>query len=288
MIFLYSIFVFWGPIISAFLPTSFGNINLIWAIFFVLIMAFLLWQILRQKKIRLFNLWLCFVVTFCIVEVSSVAWSAHYYYNVEIIKVLFARYIAPVIVTFIALNLFDSESQYRKAIKYLLSAALFLSLFALAQVTFGFQTLFSPLNTFETYRASGTFQNANGLAIFLVLTIPHLLYGISCNAISKKIGWSCIAIIFIGILCTVSRKGIITAWLVLLLYFILRKDFKKIVKLCFVTIVAVTILSGYMFVAQRFTEKKLVAEFAGKYAMSVAGVDMFLKNPFIGLGVCRT
>lgn len=284
MIFLFSLLVFFGPIISALLPNISGKINAIWIIFFLLIFLFYIKLIISRKIAGSFNLWLCFILFFCIVEVMSVSWSPFYSYDSGLIQQLFARYVTPVFVAVIAFNLFNSEKEYSKAIKYLLVAALILAFFALIQVLFDLQTLFSPGNKYEPYRASATFQNANGLAIFLVLTIPHLLYGISRELIPKKVGWISIAIVIIGIICTVSRKGMITAWLVLFLYFILKKETKKIIMLSLVTVVAAAILSGSMLVSQRFTEQKIESQFAGKKVLVMAGVNMFLKNPILGLG----
>ncbi|EFK96827.1 O-antigen polymerase [sediment metagenome] len=197
---------------------------------------------------------------------------------------LFAQFIAPVLIVFIGLQLFVSEKEYHRVIRYVLISAVILSLFAIFQTIFGYQTLFSKENTYEAYRASATFQNANSLAIYLVLTIPHLLYAINREIISKKIGWVSVVIILVGIITTVSRKGMITAWLVIFLYFLLKKQFRKLVFLSIFTIVAITILSGYMLVAQRFSKKELEIQVAGKHALVMAGVDMFKKNPFIGLG----
>jgi O-antigen ligase len=250
----------------------------------MLVLLFSINQAISKKPIVPVNLWIGIITFFCIIEVSSVSWSVYYSYDIKTIERLFAQYIAPVVVTSIALNLFNSEKKYHEAIKYLLVSALFLAGLAVSQVFFSFQTLFSPENVYETYRASATFRNANALAVFLVLTIPHMLYGISREVISKKIGWTSIAIIFVGIICTVSRKGIITAWIVLFLYFILKKDFKKIVRLGLATAVAIMIFSGYTLFSQRFTADKMETQVIGKHAMVMAGVDMFLKNPIIGSG----
>jgi O-antigen ligase len=214
----------------------------------------------------------------------SVSWSPNYFYDIETVKYLFARYVAPVVIAFIALNLFVSENEYQKAIRYLLVAALLLALLSVFQIIFGFQGLFQPRDAYESFRASGTFQNPNSLAIFLVLTMPHLLYGINRKILPKKMGWAGIMIITAGIVCTVSRKGIVTAWIVLFLFFVLTKQLKKIMLLFVVTIIATSVFSGYMLVSQRFTEKKIKTQITGKYTMTIAGVDMFLKNPIIGHG----
>jgi len=284
MVFLFSLLVFFGPIISALLPNITGKVNAVWLIFFLLIFLFYIKIIISRKITGSFNLWLCFTLLFCIVEVMSVSWSPYYFYDSGLMQQLFARYVTPVFVAIIAFNLFNTEKKYSKAIKYLLIAALMLAFFALIQMIFGLQTLFSAWNKYEPYRASATFQNPNGLAIFLVLTIPHLLYGISREIIPKKVGWFSIAMIIVGIICTVSRKGIITAWLVLFLYFTLNKEAKKIFVLSIATVVAVAILSLTTLVSQRFTEEKIGSQFAGKQVLVSAGVDMFLKNPILGLG----
>ena len=89
-------------------------------------------------------------------------------------------------------------------------------------------------------------------------------------------------LIIVGIICTVSRKGIITAWLVLFLYFTLNKEAKKIFVLSIATVVAVAILSLTTLVSQRFTEEKIGSQFAGKQVLVSAGVDMFLKTLYLG------
>lgn len=265
------------PIGMAFTPKIFGDISLIWIVFYLLVLVFII-QYAIKSDIKFFNKWILILIVYSLIVFASVSWTNHYFYDLHTIERLFARFIAPLVIAIIALYLFRQKENVHMYIKYLMIAAFILSLTGICQMFFGGAT------ADEEFRSSATFMNPNGLAIFLVLTIPSIIYGIEKKIMPKSFGWMVIASVIAGIICTVSRKGIITMAIAFLIYYILKKQFKRVALLGVVFAFLVVIVSGYTIIAQRFTQEQLHRQFEGKANMTFTGLKMFKKHPIIGLG----
>jgi O-antigen ligase len=261
----------------AFIPKIFGDISLIWIVFYLLVLVFII-QYAINSDIKFFNKWILILIVYSLIVFASVSWTNHYFYDLHTIERFFARFIAPLVIAIIALYLFRQKENVHIYIKYLMIAAFILSLTGICQMFFGGATVD------EEFRSSAMFMNPNGLAIFLVLTIPSIIYGIEKKIMPKSFGWIVIASVIAGIICTVSRKGIITMLIAFLIYYILKKQFKKVVLLGVVFAFLVVIVSGYSIITQRFTQEQLHRHFEGKANMAITGLKMFKKHPIIGLG----
>jgi len=133
-------------------------------------------------------------------------------------------------------------------------------------------------------RAAGTYGNPNRLAIAIVLTIPCLIYAMEKKIISEKIGWIYSVSVVTGIICTVSRKGIIAMVLCYMLYYFLRKNYRRVVTLLIVFAMLAAVVSGYSVVTQRFEKEEFLHQLGVKWEMTKAGGRMFATSPLVGLG----
>ncbi len=285
-IFLFCSFIFFSPIINVLLPKIFEDINIVvWLIFYLLVVSFILRQTFYTKKIPQFNLWLFLILFFHVVVVISITWSGFYSYDVITLQRLFARVFVPFIIVFIAFNLVKGDRELNIIVTFAFASAIILSLISIYQVIFDLQMLFQRPDTNEIYRASGTFSNPNALAIYLVLLIPLILMGFENCIISKKFEFLTLLIISGGVLCTISRKGIGTALISFILFYILKRKWWKLVCLSLVVLIGIVILTthGDMF-TQRLSEKKFEKDLEGKTQMLLAGLTMFKQSPLIGHG----
>jgi O-antigen ligase len=136
----------------------------------------------------------------------------------------------------------------------------------------------------EFIRTTGTRGNSNSLAIALVFSIPCLLYAAEKKIISPKLCTASFILITTGVICTVSRKGLIALVLSIILYYFLSKRYKRVLALIIGIAIVSVLLSGVSTVSHRFEKDELEFHLSGKWAMTLAGWDMFLNNPGAGLG----
>jgi O-antigen ligase len=181
----------------------------------------------------------------------------------------------------VALSLFEEEVHVRTYLRHLMIAACVLSLIALYQ----FQYRVNVFTATGSTRATGTLGNPNDVAAFLVLAMPCILCGIDAKLLPKAVAWPIFLTVIGGVLATVSRKGIITMAFSVLLYYVLKKDFKKLL----VIIILFVLLGLKLYgcggrVAIRFTEDQFKREEVGRGAMISAGLGAFLKSPLVGIG----
>jgi len=289
---LFILLVCYMPIIGKYLPaTNFGagipDLGPVRLTSYLLIFVFAMESaVIKQTKI--FYKWIGFIIVYTIVVLASVSWS-NYSYSFSVINRIFDTVIVPLIIAIIALNLFSkSEDNIDTYIKNIIIASFILSLMGVLQMLLGGPQNAGNVGLFATsgadQRSTATFANPNTLAIFLVLTIPCLIYAMEKQLVPTIFGKIISASIVGGIICTISRKGAATAILAFCLYYFLKGRFKKIVVTGFVVLVLASILSGYVFISQRFSEDKLDKHFAGKWVMTVAGFEMYKESPLIGLG----
>ena len=274
---LYIVFVCYVPLAGTYVPKIFGDVSLAWLSFYLLLLAFVM-QLSMKPPFRIFNPWIGILTFYTIIVVSSVLWASYESYDLFTVKRLFARYWAPILVVFIAINLFTDESAVRKYTKHISLAALLLSLIAIYEI------IFRESLADDRFRASASFENPNGLAIFLVLTIPCITYAIENRVFSRKIGWTITAAVIGGVISTVSRKGMITMVVVFLMCYLLRRQFRKAAFILVLFTGIAVLFSGYQIISGRFTEEKFQCEFQGKTNMAYLGWKMFKRSPLIGLG----
>ena len=278
---LYILLVCYMPILDKYLPkTDFGpgipDIGPVRFFSYLLIVAFGI-ETAIKKQTRFFSKWASIIGFFSIVVLASVSWS-NYSYTPEVIQSIFNTIFIPLIIVIIGLNLFTESENINVYIKNLLVSACILSLISIYQMILGNSLVLGQL------RSTGTLGNPNLLAIFLVLVIPCLIYAVEKQIVSKRIGWVVSASLVVGIVCTVSRKGMATAILAYCIYYFYKRKIKKILVVGFIVLTLTVMLSGYAVISGRFSQEALDNQFAGKWAMTYAGWQMYKKSPLIGRG----
>jgi len=274
---LYVTFVCYSPVVGNLTPRLYGDIKLEWLLFYTLLIFFFVMQCIR-KSLRLGGPLFFAVLLYCSIVLISVQWAPNYNYDLHTLTRIFARVISPMIILFIAMNIFSDKKASDYYIKHLLWAACFISLINI------YQMLFGEACGDENFRASANFLNPNGVAMFLVLTLPCLLYAFEKRVLNKKLAFLFMAINAGGIISTVSRKGIFSMVLVYLLFYLFKKRFKKLIIVSVMILLVVIGLSGYRVVSHRFDLEEIRKQYIGKYEMTKAGLKMFLDSPVMGLG----
>lgn len=270
-------FVCYVPIFMQVLPrVEILNIQYT-SIFFCLLLPIFLVYSNTKNDFAVLSKWTTIIAIYSIVVVASVSWSKYYSYDLVRLKFFFYSLFIPFSIATIALKLFKDKDNFVVYTRYLCTASLIFSLISIYQLIIGDAT-------YEGYRAAGALGNANGSAIWLVLMIPTIIYGTEKKSIPRLYGYIVLAFSIGGVICTMSRKGIVTMFLSFFIYYLLSKQFKKLIisgTICF--FLALTV-AGYTLISQRFDEKRLVAQFKGRAEMVYAGFDMFKDNIVKGLG----
>jgi hypothetical protein len=260
---LYILLICYVPIVEYFLPsTNFGagipDIGPVRFISYILVMAFLLNIAATKRNIPLNNKWSVNLLCFSIIVLLSVGWSK-VTFNVSTIAAIFDSVFIPFIISLIAFDIFKEKENVDRFVKNLCICVFFLSLISLYMLIFSVQTNVTEGDVFRS-GGFGKLRNANALAIFLVLAIPCILYGIKQNIFQQKIiGWSILFAVYGGIICTVSRKGLVTMFLTTAIYLFLTKQFGKIIG-CFVfCLCAIILVYGYgaYNIASRFEKNEI-------------------------------
>ncbi|MHA2131744.1 MAG: O-antigen ligase family protein, partial [Promethearchaeota archaeon] len=232
------------------------------------------WSIM--KDIKILNRWIMTIAIFYIIVFASVAWS-NFNYNAAILRQLLDTTFIPFFIAILAINLFQNVKNVRIYLKHIVVAAFILSVISIIQMIFA-------LTKGDEFRSTGMFANPNTLAIMLVLAIPCLLYAIENNLTSEIFGWIATISIIAGIVCSVSRKGIITMILCFCLYYLLKKRY-KIFFCALLAFLSIGIaLSDFEIVGNRFERSTISQTFENKWDMTAAGLKMFFKSPIYGLG----
>lgn len=278
---LYIILVCYMPILDKFMPrTDFGpgipDIGPVRFFSYLIILAFGVETALK-KETKFISNWVGIISIFSIIVLVSVAWS-NYSYTSVVIQDIFNTILIPLIIVIIGLNLFSENENRNSYIKNLIVASFILSLISIYQMILGDSLILGEA------RAAATLGNPNLLAVFLVLAIPCLIYAVETQIVPKIIGWIVSASLVVGIICTVSRKGMATCILAFSIYYFLKGKIKKVFALGFVVVLMAIFLSGYAVISGRFSQENLEKHLAGKWAMTHAGWEMYKKSPLIGLG----
>ena len=178
----------------------------------------------------------------------------------------------------IALNMLKERNNVEVYVRNIMIACSVLSIMSMYQVISGSTTFTGGA------RGAATLGNPNALAIFLVLSIPCIIYGIEKRLFYKKVGWFICVLVIGGIICTVSRKGIATGILAFFIYFYLKRQYKKILILGLMVAILTIIFAGYSTISHRFDREKFDRDIEDKWIMTYVGLKMFRKSPVIGLG----
>ncbi|MBF0234973.1 MAG: O-antigen ligase family protein [Desulfamplus sp.] len=194
------------------------------------------------------------------------------------IQELFFAVISPLFILSVALSAFKRIELIEQYMKHLVFVSVVFSIISIIQIILG---------TSEVHgyaRATGTMKNPNLLAIFLVFSIPCILYCAEKKIINRKKYFMTLGVVVLGILSTVSKKGAATMLVSFFLYFFLKRQYQKIIFILFVSFFLGMLLSGYAVFSSRFSLDAITYEVEGKWNMTLVGVDLFLEKPILGHG----
>lgn len=274
------ILLFYINLIESIFPRIMGTITMRWPVFYVMSLGFVLFWSVQSKKI-IFDRWLGLVILFCLVVFLSISWSPHYSYDLDIIIRFMARYVAPAAIAIITANLISTEKHIGIYVSHFVIVSVILSIIAIVQSIF-FPS--SSVDTEEGFRASATLGNPNILAMFLVLSVPSVLFCIDRKQLSQRLGYAILCCIGMGILGTASRKGIATFFLCVFLYYLLKFQWKKLATLFALAVLLAGIIFATASISPRFSDRILQREFKQKTNLAKTGLSMFTTSPLIGLG----
>lgn len=280
LLYFYIFCICYLPIVSIIIPQIGAlDISIIWIFHYLMILVFVICFALKPNS-RFINKWSIILAIFYTIFIASIGWAQQYtYQDASIIKVVFRNGLLPIVIVIISLYLFSEEKNIDVYVKNIAIVAGILSLIAIYQASTGI------LLNKENVRASATFLNANGLAIFLVMCLPCLMYGISKQAINRIFGWMLSVCIIGGIIATLSRKGIVTMFMMFAIYYLFSRQFKKLmITGTFVIILTVLFFQGLDIFPNRLTLRKFKSEMAYKEELAGVGWKMFMEKPFIGFG----
>lgn len=283
---LYVLLICYTPIVDIFLPkTNFGDelpdIDAIRLFSYLIVITFILGRAIEKKPIS-FSKWTSNQFVFSMIVLLSLAWSQEPF-DIHTLSAIFDTVFIPFLITIISSNIFLKKEIVDQFIKNLCLAAFILSTISLYLMFFSQHSQIPGSSSFRS-AGFGKLSNPNGLAIFLVMTIPCILHGIKNKKINAIIGWAIMFFIFAGVICTVSRKGITTMVLTTLIFFSLTGQIKKAIFICIATVLTVALLSNFGNIANRFEKQTIEHQLKGKANMAFAGVKMFLSSPVIGKG----
>ncbi|MFX0199573.1 MAG: O-antigen ligase family protein [Candidatus Hodarchaeota archaeon] len=281
LVWIYIILICYMPLLDSFLPrTSFGpgipDLSFSRVFSYITILAFIL-QCCITSSIKINIKWIGLLLLFSMIEIASITWSP-LRLNLSIIQSFFDIIFIPFCIALVAMNVFDEQKNTNKFIHHIVLVGAILGMVSM------FQFIRSVLAGMQAVRTTGTFENPNALAIFLVLIIPAALLGIEKGTIEKKIGLISLASIFSGIICTVSRKGLFTAALTICIYLWLKKRYKILVLVAIFIGGFAVFSSSIGHISQRFEADSLESAIDTKWNMVIAGLNMFKDSPIIGLG----
>lgn len=283
---LYILLICYIPIIDIFLPkTHFGggipDLDAVRILSYLLVLSFIIITALK-KEIDLFNKWSINLTFFSVIVLLSLAWSKEPF-NAQTLAAIFDSVFIPLFIAVIALNIFKEEKNVDRFIKHICWSGFILSMISLYKMIIRPDAGHAEDMVFRS-AGFGHLGNPNGLAIFLVLTVPCILHAIREKTIKSIIGWIILFSVAGGVICTVSRKGMITMLISMFLYFLLTTQFKKLSVLIICASIAIGFLAGNQNISKRFEKQELEHQIQGKARMALAGLKMFASSPLIGKG----
>jgi O-antigen ligase len=285
---IFIIFVCFLPILEPILPsTSFGpnipDIGIGRVLQLLLIMVYL-FEVVFIRKIHFFNKWILIVILYSAVIIASISWS-NYSYNGTMIRFLFDKVLMPLITAIIGLKVFRTTKNIELYMKSMCISAFIISAITILEMTSGsiYQFLFGGAVT-EIARAEGVYSNPNTLAIFLVLTIPCIVFCIEMKLLPKFLSWLIALSIVGGIISTISRKGIVTGGFAFIIFFFLKKQYIKVISIALLITLLIVAFTSVTEISSRFAQKKFGSDIESKWDLAYAGLRMFSTSPIIGLG----
>lgn len=272
----------YDPIIGQFIPkTNFGSgipdLDSLRTLAYLLVLTYLT-EAAMTKYFFVFNTWLKIVFFYVSVVCASPLWSPHYSYNSVTLQQLFNSVLLPAVIALIAFRLFRYKDIIRRYATHLTVASIILSVISLVQFLKGSSVIHGQV------RSMATFVNPNALAIYLVLSLPVVLYAGDTGKIGRWSGKFAQILIIMAIFTTVSRKGLATMLVVYAIYYMATRQYKMFV-IGMVGLIGIGIIAlGFSEISSRFSSKDIATQVEGKAEMAMAGFNMFSKNPLIGLG----
>lgn len=281
---IYVILICYTPLVGIFLPkTNFGagipDFDAVRLFSFLLLLSFI-GESAAHRKIKLTNLWILILLFFSVFVFISVSWSQENY-SIQFFQEYFDWIFIRLIIAIVGINVFQHLDNIEKFFKHLAASAAIMSVIGITQFALGLT------EATGTVRAHGSFGGPNGFAVFLVLTIPSIVFAIQSKVMSKKFSLTALCCVIAGVLSTVSRKGFVAMLASFFIYMFIQKQFKKLFLFISLSIICGAVLFSIQFMQQRFERfqrLEIEREVAGRLELAYAGVKMFLDNPIIGLG----
>jgi O-antigen ligase len=274
--------VCYGPIVGSLLPkTKFGSglpdLDLVRICTILLLIKFF-FDVLKQGAVRI-NKWIVVVLVYSCNVFASVSWTDAYTYDARQFSSFFDMLFVPLFIAVVGINIFQNYENRRQYARHITIAACILSIMSAYEA-------FYDLSTFTgVTRAASTLGNPNLLAIILVLWVPLILVSEREKWLSKKTSIVIQALILIGIIGTVSRKGLTTWFITYLLFYYFNNEKNKVILMCILGGGGFLLLLAYSStVATRFSQEDVQYNLDAKWNMMMAGLTLFLEKPIIGYG----
>ena len=180
---LYILLVCYMPILDDYLPrTNFGpgipDVGPVRFFSYLILFAFGIETAIKKQN-KFYSKWIVIISIFSIIILASVSWS-NYSYSPTVIQDIFNSVLIPLMIAIIGSNIFLEKENTDAYIKNIMVASFILSLINIYQLIFGNSMVSGDL------RSTGTLGNPNASAIFLVLSIPCLIYAVEEKIVSRK------------------------------------------------------------------------------------------------------
>ncbi len=270
------------PVVGSFIPsTNFGagipDLDPLRALAYLLVLVFAIEHSMAGQPTSMHR-WIGIVCIYTLVVVASPLWSPAYSYNSVLIQELFNNVVLPVCVASIALVLFKYKQTVRRYCFHLAVASIVLSVIAIVQFIQGSSVIHGQA------RSMATFNNPNLLAVYLVLSLAVMLYAVDAGKIGKKLGYLAQTLLVLAVFTTLSRKGLGTMVIAFAFYYWTINKKRNLTIIAILMLSIAVVAAGVSQFSSRFSSDEVERQFQGKAAMAIAGVEMFLDNPVIGLG----
>jgi len=279
---LFIVIVCYAPIFSSIIPkTNFGgglpDLDLV-RVSTILLFCSFFFDVFKQGSIK-FNSWIIIILIYSINVAASVSWSKAYSYDARMIASLFDTLFVPMFIAIVGMNIFQNIESRKRYARHIMFAVCALSIMCI------YEAFFDIVQFGGITRAATTLGNPNLVAIILVLWLPLILISEREEWLSKKYSILVQVIILMGIIGTVSRKGLITWFVTYVLFFYLNKEKHKVIILSVLGGIGFIILLAYSSaVSTRFSGADVEYNLDAKWNMMMAGVQMFFERPIIGYG----
>ncbi len=279
--------LFYAPILSPYFPkTQFGSgipdFGLFEACLYLWIMTLLLDLMQRtfsgQSLSRSVNRWLCILGVYTVIVLASISWSVESYSSSNVHD-LFFTVLIPFLFAFLAKYYVRNPLVIKSLVTHAMVSCWMLSIIGCIHF------VAHQGHSINELRAGfGGLANPNAMAIFLVMNVSIILYGVNSGLCSKKIAFISFFVIALGGVSTISRKGLVTFGMSFLIFFTLTRKIKLLLAFLLIFSAVIGVVVTQKSISQRYSNAAIDKEFIGKWNMTVAGWGMFTKKPVIGYG----